>query len=524
MRRRDWVILAALGFGIAALGARFIQSPGYMDADYYYAIARQLVRGAGLSEPFLWNYLDSPAGIPHPSNMYWMPGVSLLAAAAMAAFGDSFRAAQLPSILLTATLPMLVAWLSLQLFHARDRAMMAGMLALFPGFFLAFFLTTDAFALYAWVGAATLFAIASARQAPTSGRWLLAGVLAALCHWIRADGLLMLVVGLAAALTVSGARLRGAAVLVVGYGLIMLPWWARNQMVVGSPFAAGLSRSLWFTDYDDLYAFPAAGLTAARWWASGAGAIAGVRLAALWSNLQTLVVVNGLVFLAPLMALGAWRSRSHPYIRSNLLYLALLLLMMSFVFPFAGPRGGFFHSSTAVMPFLWAVAPVGLSAVIEVGVRRRGWDAGRAGRGFGIACIVLAAMVSLWVFHSRAVAPVAGGWAWQANQARHQAIARAFPEIRGTAGAIAANDPPGLYLAVDSPVIPIPDGDLAALLQAAAAYDAAWVVLEADHPIDLAWLYDQPTSQAGLTLRAQAVSPQGTPVYLFRIGPPGEAE
>ncbi|MCJ7511800.1 MAG: hypothetical protein MUO23_02385, partial [Anaerolineales bacterium] len=107
MRRRDWVILAALGFGIAALGARFIQSPGYMDADYYYAIARQLVRGAGLSEPFLWNYLDSPAGIPHPSNMYWMPGVSLLAAAAMAAFGDSFRAAQLPSILLTATLPML---------------------------------------------------------------------------------------------------------------------------------------------------------------------------------------------------------------------------------------------------------------------------------------------------------------------------------------------------------------------------------------------------------------------------------
>ena len=57
----------------------FQDAPGYMDADYYYAIGLRLNRGYGFSEPFLWNYLDNPNGIPHPSNTYWMPLPSVLA-------------------------------------------------------------------------------------------------------------------------------------------------------------------------------------------------------------------------------------------------------------------------------------------------------------------------------------------------------------------------------------------------------------------------------------------------------------
>jgi len=45
-------------------------SPGYMDADYYYAGGLQMVNGHGFFEPYLWYYLDDPARLPHPSQAY----------------------------------------------------------------------------------------------------------------------------------------------------------------------------------------------------------------------------------------------------------------------------------------------------------------------------------------------------------------------------------------------------------------------------------------------------------------------
>jgi hypothetical protein len=514
---RDYLAVAALGLSVALIGSWAIASPGYMDAEYYFATARQLAQGNGLSEPFLWNYLDNPIGIPHPSHLYWMPGVSLLAAAGMSLLGGSFRAAQAPFVLLAGTIPVLTAWLSDRTYPSRRRACLAGALAAFPGFFLPYLLTIDAFALYAWLGALALFAFASANQLPQGRRWLLAGALAGLCHWTRADGALMLLVGVVAVLLMPRARWRSAAFLIGGYLLVMLPWWARNLSEIGAPLSSGLARSLWFTDYDDLFLFPASGLTAARWWAQGLGAIAGVRAQALASNLQSLVVVNGLVFLAPLVVWGGWRNRRDPVVRIHAIYLVGLLLVMSFIFPFAGPRGGFFHSSVAVMPLIWILSASGLEAFVETGVRRRGWEAVRAERIFGLTAIGMAALMTVFIYQQRALAPTAEGVAWQASQARHQAIAEAFPILGTTRLAVASNDPPGLHLAVGAAVVPIPDGGPEMLLQAAARYGVGWVVLEFDHPQQLSALYAQPAGASGLRLVGVARSPQGHPVYLFEV-------
>jgi hypothetical protein len=73
MRNWRWISLFILGLFVAGLGAIWIQSPGYMDADYYFATGQELSRGHGFIEPFLWNYLDDPAGLPHPSHLYWLP-------------------------------------------------------------------------------------------------------------------------------------------------------------------------------------------------------------------------------------------------------------------------------------------------------------------------------------------------------------------------------------------------------------------------------------------------------------------
>ena len=79
MSRWYLFFLAALGLAVYLLVAVFQHTPGYMDAEYYYAGGLRLAGGDGFTEPFIWNYLDNPPGLPHPSHTYWMPLASLVA-------------------------------------------------------------------------------------------------------------------------------------------------------------------------------------------------------------------------------------------------------------------------------------------------------------------------------------------------------------------------------------------------------------------------------------------------------------
>ena len=83
MNRKSYLFLFVVGLLVAVAISGLQSSPGYMDADYYYAGGTQLASGKGFNEPYIWNYLDNPASLPHPSNTYWMPLSSLIAAAGM---------------------------------------------------------------------------------------------------------------------------------------------------------------------------------------------------------------------------------------------------------------------------------------------------------------------------------------------------------------------------------------------------------------------------------------------------------
>ena len=73
-------LLFAVALAARAAVAWQQEWPGYIDATYYYLIARGLAEGHGFSESFAWNYVDHPTALPHPSNAYWMPFPSLVAA------------------------------------------------------------------------------------------------------------------------------------------------------------------------------------------------------------------------------------------------------------------------------------------------------------------------------------------------------------------------------------------------------------------------------------------------------------
>jgi hypothetical protein len=512
MGRARWLVLVAGGCLVAAIAAWRVRDPGYMDADYYLATAQEIVGGRGLSEPFLWNYLNDPSGLPHPSHLYWMPLTSLVSAAGMLALGEGFRAAQLPMILLAAALPAVVAALSLRLFRRPDAAWLAGLLAFFPGFYLPYFVTTDSFVLYTFSGGAALWLAAEATDRPSLARWLGTGVAIGLAHLTRADGVVLLLPALLSALRGSGRRGSGTAALLFGYALVMGGWWARNVAAIGSPFAPGLSRSLWLTEYNELFAYPAALLTPSHLWSSGLGSILGARLWALGENLKTLLAVNGLVFLFPLMLLGAWRERRQAVVRLAVLYLALLLAVMTVAFPFAGARGGVFHSGAALMPLLWALAPLGLGEAVAWGARRRGWQTGQAQRVFAVSSVVMAAALTVALY----IPKVIGGQGWGAGRRNYIEAARLLDTLDANPGVVAVNNPPGFYLASGLPAVVIPHGGPETLRAVVEAFDVGWVVLDVNHPPGLADLYSSPGAVPWLENAATLGNEQG-PIYLLRV-------
>lgn len=497
MNGRTYLLLALAGFCVAALVAVFQPAPGYMDADYYFAGGLQLADGRGFTEPYLWNYLDDPSGLPHPSHAYWMPLTSLLAAAGMLLVGSkTWSAARLGFLLLAGALPPLTGRLSYSLTGRRSHALLAGVLAVFPAFYWPYLTVTDTFGPYLFLGGC-FFLIAGSSRLGFFDRAGLLGLIAGLMHLTRADGLLWLAVGgLAVIFFMPDAprwgRIGGLFLCLAGYLAVMLPWFVRNQVTFGVPLAPGGNRMFWLTAYDQVFAYPADQLTLRAWLASGWGAIAEARLWALGMNASTALAVQGEIFLAPLILVGAWALRRDLRVRLALLAWGLTFLMMTLAFPFAGARGGFFHSGAALQPVWWALTPVGLARAVAWARGWRKWKQdGRAEKVFAsllLGLVVLLSVAAAW--------PRVAAGAWEREHLLYRRVGERL--AAGEAVVMVAN-PPGYYLATGSPAIVLPNGDLAAALAVAERYGADYLVLEPGAmPSGLVPVYENPQIQEGL--------------------------
>ena len=511
MSWRYLLFLAALGLGVYLLVAVFQHTPGYMDAEYYFAGGLRLAGGNGFSEPFIWNYLDNPPGLPHPSHTYWMPLASLVAYLGIRLSGSAeFPVARWGFILAAACVPVLSAILAYRFNLRRDAALLAGFLAVFSPFYLPYLPTSDTFGLVMLLGGLWLLTaqrpiyLRSGESGDLSP--LLLGLLSGLMHLARADGVIWLGAALLAAVwlpvpTPGRSQQRFSRVLatLLGYLLIMGPWLLRNQALFGSLLAPGGGKALWFVEYDDLYAFPGALITPARWWASGLGQILHARAWGLGQNLQTLLAVQLSIFLAPLVVTGLWFLRRERSVRLGVLIWLSILLVMTLLFPYAGARGGFFHSGAGVQPLFWACVPAGLDAFVAWGSRKRGWQAAQARRVFQVGLIIFALASSFFVFSGRVIGANWRQPAWDSPSVSYAALAERLAKSGvGQNEIIMVNNPPGFYLASGRMAVAIPNGSVDTLLAAARQYGAGYVVLEANHPTSLAFLYEHPGDQPGL--------------------------
>ncbi len=528
MRSNGLAVLFLLSLVLNLVASRFVTLPGYMDAYYYFGGARQLVQGRGFTEPYVWNYLDDPSALPHPSHLYWMPLTSIVATGSMRLLGDSFRAAQVPFVLLAALIAPLSAWLAWRLTGDRGQSLVAGGLALFPGFYQVFWPNTDAFALYGLFGAGCFIAAWRAEESGRMPWWGVSGVLAGLGHLARADGVLLLVVVLAwAAVGVGKSKqkteqtsrrstslLLPVLLLLSGYFAVMLPWYLRNYLAVGSVFAPGGSAALWLKSYDELFRLHPP--TWREYLSLRGGEILRGKWQPLLSNLQTAVAVQGVIYLWPFALWGGWKLRSHLAVKLAGTYYALLFALMTFGFSFPGARGGLFHSGAAVLPFVFALAPAGVTLAVRwAAARREAWRVERALPVMSAGAVALGALVTGLIFYTRVIGP---DWRRPQWNRADQLYAQAGDLVE-VGKPVAVNNPPAYYFHTGQPAIVIPDGPVADLLEAADRFGARYVLLEANHPAALQPLYRQEEVAPRLHLLARLKDGLDRPAFLFELLP-----
>lgn len=482
MSWRIYILLFVLGLTIALGTASLQKLPGYLDSDYYYVGGLQLVEGKGFSEPFLWNYLDDPLGLPHPSHAYWYPLASILAAFSMLVTGQhTYAAARLIFILIAACIPPLTALLAFDMTKRRALALTSGMLAVFSVYYLPFMPVTDNYGPYMLLGGA-IFLLAKAK-----GWWpfLLMGALAGLMNLARSDGLMWLgLVGLLALWRSVDSKdslqekfqsfLLLGSLVAIGYSISMGPWYIRNIRAFGSPMPPGGSRILWLTNYNDTFAFPVEKITLQSWLEVGWLAAIKVRLGALRLNLLNAFAAQGGILLFPFILIGYWHLRKDIRARLAATGWIILLVVMTVIFPLAGARGSFFHAGAAFQPYWWSLAPIGLDRLVDALYRRNILTVEHAGRVFLGFMILISALLSGVILQVRVLQP-----GWQPEEELYVKVEQFLVAQGAKPEEIAiVRNPAGYYLVSGRPTIVMPPGGPDVILALATRYDATYFVLE----------------------------------------------
>jgi len=457
--------------------------PGYMDADYYYAGGTQLASGHGFNDPFLWNYLDHPQGLPQPSNSYWNPLASIVAAGGMLLTGKiNFLSARIGFVLMAATAPLIVAALAYRISRKRTLALLAGLLTIFSGYYLPFIVTTDNYSLYLLAGA--LYFLLLDRLTITKS--IMLGVLAGAFNLARGDGLLWLPLTLLAVIVLTyqeatagslrSPKMRSASngfMASLGYLLVMGAWFGRNLVVFGSMMPPGSGYVLWMTSYNQIFSFTPELYTFQSWLASGMQEALKVRVSAVWQNLGTAFFAEGMIFLSPLIIVGVWKERHSFRVQIGVLGWLCILLAESLLFPFASVSGGFFHAGTAFQALWFALAALGLDVCLRR-IASNDKKLTQLTRLFPAILLVIMILFSAMLVKIRVVD---SGW----NEGEYLYVKAdhflAAQSARPDAIVMVRN-PPAYFIMTGRQAIVVPYGSVQALLAASRKFNASYVILE----------------------------------------------
>ena len=376
---RDVLVLAALGLVARLATALPVDYAPYTDPAYYTLVAERLATGHGFSVPVIWSFLEvgsrlpNPAVLPVPSNAHWMPLTSILAAGPMALLGPSYRAGQLPSILLSAALVPATALVAAWLFERRWVAIVSAVLATFAGPLLVYYPTVENFAIFGALGAGSLAAAIHAVRATNGGRWIvLSGLLAGAATLARIDGAL-LVVAPATAWLARGEFRRAAGwtagiASAAAFLAVLAPWLLRNLATFGAALPSTGGSTLWITSYNEQFSIGHE-VSLGTYLAAGPGLIIGSKLESWFELIGRTAVLLGGTFIVTFIP-GLWMARRRRELWPFLTYVVVLFIVMGGIFTFHAPRGAWYHSAPAWLPF---AIPLSVAALPPVATAIGRW-------------------------------------------------------------------------------------------------------------------------------------------------------
>ena len=254
----------------------------------------------------------------------------------------------------------------------------------------------------------------------------------------------------------------------------MSPWYARNLNVYGSLMAPGGSRVLWLANYEQTFIYPAAELTKESFLALGWDHIIADRLWALNNNLQSGFAAHGGIILFPFIIAGIIYYWKDERVKLACLAWLILFLVMTFVFPFAGARGAFFHAGAALQPMWWSLAPLGLESIL-LSLRKRGIGNDNNRVVFRSALIMVAMILTVYVVYLRLFT-----FGWGEGEDANYPVIEQFLVENGIENndIVIVRNAPGYYLETGRSAISIPYGGEQAILDAADQFNAGYLVLE----------------------------------------------
>jgi Dolichyl-phosphate-mannose-protein mannosyltransferase len=487
VRSRDLLLLFGAALVARIVAVAILPWPPFTDPAYYSLVAQRLAEGQGFTIPVLYSFLEvgsripDPAVLPVPSNAHWMPLTSVVAAASMALFGPTYGAGTIPLIALSALLPVLTYLVADELWSSRWISWAAGILAIFAGPLLIMYPTADNFAVFGATGAASLYCSMAAVRASRPGPWLVAaGAFAGLATLARIDGVL-LTLGVATAwfvrrgwspwqpTTTGGATLGWGAASAAAFLLVLAPWFARNIATFGAPLPSTGGHTLWITSYNEQFSIGHE-VSLATYLDWGFANIVGSKLESWWEITGRTAVLLGGTFFVFFLA-GLWIFRRRAELAPFLVYFVAMFIAMGALFTFHAPKGAYYHTSPAWLP--WAIA-VSVGAVAPAAsAAGRWWKFLRrpATHRFlvtaGVAGAVVLSLIGSAILYRQ----------WERSRVRDEQAAAFLRANTQPNDVIMASDPASIYPLTGNPGVAAPFDPYRIIAQVVDAYDVTWVIV-----------------------------------------------
>lgn len=540
---RDLVAVFLLALAVRGLTALPQQQPHYFDAYFYYNVAENLHLGRGFVADFIWNYLEAPAAVTHASNLYWMPLSSIIAWLSFVVFGVSYRAAQMPFVVLSSLPPVLGYYLSYRIYRRRDYAFLAAILTTFAPFYLKYWACPDNFAPFALTVGLGLITMHLAWRNREAVYFMLTGLLIGLSHLARADGVLLWVSFLALLVAI-WVQDRGISddpsqadalqiqtigfktclfwlsLAIAGYLVIVAPWFYRNWRLMGAPLSSAGTKTIFLRSYADMFSY----FKELNWQSYLAWGWEGIIRSKLSAAIHNLTVILGALqfHLAPVAFIGLWQLRRRREYTPFYIYAATLYLAMTLIFTFPSTHASMLHSTGALLPFLFVAAIPGIDTVVNwIAVRRRTWHPGTARKVFRIGLTAVVVMISLFDY-SQAVflslKPLALEPLWNRANTGYLTVSTWLDENASETALVMLVDPPAYYYFTHRPAIVIPNEEIEGILRVAALYHADYLVLEYDHVLSLDPIYHNEATHPSLELRREFKDQSGNRIQIYGIG------